>query len=197
MWSIQPVLTVVLGALLGAENLNAPEASGWLRVPALIAALILVAQGLLDFENARREHTSAREAAAAERAAARLSVEPIPPAPRTFAADSPSGEPVPTSPMLRALRDEETGETVQTQEAPADVEADARLQALEQAERPVTGTTVRESGGAVLAILVLAVWLGLATLSYSTAPASLLGLSLIASFLLFASAWSMLQTRRA
>ena len=60
-----------------------------------------------------------------------------------------------------------------------------------------TVTTVRESGGAVLAILLLAVWLGLATLSYSTAPASLLGLSLIASFLLFASAWSMLQGRRA
>ena len=45
------MLTVVLGALLGAENLDAPEASGWLRVPALIAALILVAQGLVDFEN--------------------------------------------------------------------------------------------------------------------------------------------------
>ena len=49
----------------------------------------------------------------------------------------------------------------------------------------------------MLAILVLAVWLGLATLSYSMAPASLLRLSLIASFLLFSSAWSMLQTRRA
>jgi hypothetical protein len=79
----------------------------------------------------------------------------------------------------------------------AAVDDDAVAQAQEQAASQGTVTTVRESGGAVLAILLLAVWLGLATLSYSTAPASLLGLSLIASFLLFASAWSMLQGRRA
>ena len=77
------------------------------------------------------------------------------------------------------------------------VENDAKVQAQEQSARQAAAATVRESNGAVLAILVLAVWLGLATLSYSTAPASLLGLSLIASFLLFSSAWSMLQQRRA
>jgi hypothetical protein len=170
------VLTVVLGALLGAENLNAPEASGWLRVPALIAALILVAQGLLDFENERRLH---REKIV------RVDVE------------SPGHKVVSTPATTPMVREDTLLESGSTQSANVAVDQDASVQAQEQAARQVTGTTVRESGGAVLAILVLAVWLGLATLSYSTAPASLLGLSLIASFLLFASAWSMLQTRRA
>jgi hypothetical protein len=40
---------------------------------------------------------------------------------------------------------------------------------------------------------VLAVWLGLATLNYSNSPAYLLVLSLVASSLLFTSAWNMLQ----
>jgi hypothetical protein len=47
----------------------------------------------------------------------------------------------------------------------------------------------------VVAVLVLAVWLGLATLNYSNSPGPLLHLSLLASFLLFASAWSLLQKR--
>jgi hypothetical protein len=195
------VLTVVLGALLGAENLNAPEASGWLRVPALIAALILVAQGLLDFDNERRLHDEAKARAKAERAE-RARVE------RERAAAEAEQQEVPArltlttvpapTPMVRdkaALVDQpSSAESTTVTNAPDD---DAVAQAQEQAASERTVTTVRESGGAVLAILLLAVWLGLATLSYSTAPASLLGLSLIASFLLFASAWSMLQGRRA
>ena len=59
----------------------------------------------------------------------------------------------------------------------------------------VAGTAVRESRGAVVAVLVLAIWLGLATLTYSNSPGPLLHLSLLASFLLFASAWSLLQKR--
>ena len=48
----------------------------------------------------------------------------------------------------------------------------------------------------MVAVLLLAVWLGLATLSCSNSPAYLLALSLVASFLLFASAWNMLQDER-
>src|SRR5918912_4565734 len=54
VWWVLPALSVLLGALLGLADLNSPNANGWLRVPALLAALILVAQGLLDFENGRR-----------------------------------------------------------------------------------------------------------------------------------------------
>ena len=170
------MLTVVLGALLGAENLNAPEASGWLRVPALIAALILVAQGLLDFENERRLHREKIVRVEVETTGQRVVSTPAP------------------TPMVREDTLLEGGSA---QSANVALDQDATVQAQEQAARQAAVTQVRESGGAVLAILLLAVWLGLATLSYSTAPASLLGLSLIASFLLFASAWSMLQGRRA
>jgi len=47
LWWVLPALSVVLGALLGLVNLDSTDANGWLRVPALLAALILVAQGLL------------------------------------------------------------------------------------------------------------------------------------------------------
>jgi uncharacterized membrane protein len=165
------VVTVVLGALLGAADLNAPEVSGWLRVPALIAALILVAQGLLDFENARR---------------AQQMHLPLPDG------SLPALNPTPSVPLHA---DDVILEDGSPQSASVALEHAIQAQAL--AARLVAGTTVRESSGAVMAVLVLAVWLGLATLSYSSAPGALLTLSLIASFLLFASAWSMLQKRRA
>src|SRR4051794_15699038 len=145
VWWIQPVLTVVLGALLGAENLNAPEASGWLRVPALIAALILVAQGLLDFENERRTHYERRRS-------------------RSEIAQAQAQADLHAEPRLVSL----PSQTPAVREEALAVESDAEIQAREQAAYQVTGTTVRESSGAVLAILVLAVWLGLATLNYST-----------------------------
>ena len=55
------------------------------------------------------------------------------------------------------------------------------------------GTPVRENRGPMVLVLVLAVWLGLATLNYSNSPPYLLALSLVASSLLFTSAWNMLQ----
>ncbi len=170
VWWILPALSVFLGALLGLENLNSPQANGWLRVPALLAALILVAQGLLDFENGRRAR------------AMRL------PAPEgSLPALNPSGPAV----VLNA-------DDVVVHEPRVPVGAVALEQAIQAqalAARLVAGTAVRESRGAVVAVLVLAVWLGLATLNYSTAPVALLRLSLLAAFLLFASAWSMLQKR--
>ena len=170
VWWILPALSVVLGALLGLENLNSPEANGWLRVPALLAALILVAQGLLDFENGRR---------------ARAMHLPAPEG--SLPALNPSSPPV----VLHA------DEVVVHESRPGGGQI-ALEQAIQQqalAARLVAGTAVRESRGAVVAVLVLAIWLGLATLNYSNSPAPLLYLSLLASFLLFASAWSMLQKR--
>ena len=170
VWWILPALSVVLGALLGLENLNSPEANGWLRVPALLAALILVAQGMLDFENGRR---------------ARAMHLPAPEG--SLPALNPSSPPV----VLHA------DEVVVHESRPGGGQI-ALEQAIQQqalAARLVAGTAVRESRGAVVAVLVLAIWLGLATLNYSNSPAPLLYLSLLASFLLFASAWSMLQKR--
>jgi hypothetical protein len=172
VWWLLPALSVLLGALLGLENLNSPEANGVLRVPALLAALILVAQGLLDFENGRR---------------ARAMHLPTPES-STLPAFQPSAPPVVLNPddvVVHESRQQPSG-TVALEQA---------IQAQQLAARLVAGTAVRESRGAVVAVLVLAVWLGLATLNYSNSPTSLLRLSLLASFLLFASAWSMLQKR--
>ena len=171
MWWVLPALSVLLGALLGMENLNSPEANGWLRVPALLAALILVAQGLLDFENGRR---------------ARAMNLPTPES-TTLPAFQPSAPPV-------VLNSDDVVVHESRQPSGA-VALEQAIQAQQLAARLVAGTAVRESRGAVVAVLVLAVWLGLATLNYSSSPAPLLYLSLLASFLLFASAWSMLQKR--
>jgi hypothetical protein len=54
VWWLEPTILTVLGALLGIADTSASGGSAWLRVPALIAALLLVAQGLLDLENKRR-----------------------------------------------------------------------------------------------------------------------------------------------
>lgn len=171
VWWVLPALSVLLGALLGLENLDSPDANGWLRVPALLAALILVAQGLLDFENGRR---------------ARAMNLPSPEN-TTLPALQPSAPPV----VLNA-----DDVVVHESRQPAGALAlEQAIQAQALAARLVAGTAVRESRGAVVAVLVLAVWLGLATLNYSSSPTALLRLSLLASFLLFASAWSMLQKR--
>jgi hypothetical protein len=171
VWWLLPALSVLLGALLGLENLNSPEANGWLRVPALLAAFILVAQGLLDFENGRR---------------ARAMHLPTPES-STLPAFQPSAPPVVLNPDDVVVHE--------SRQPSGTVALEQAIQAQQLAARLVAGTAVRESRGAVVAVLVLAVWLGLATLSYSNSPVSLLRLSLLASFLLFASAWSMLQKR--
>ncbi len=46
------VSTMILGPLLGVADTAATLTSGWLRVPALIAALVLTAQGVLDYKAA-------------------------------------------------------------------------------------------------------------------------------------------------
>ena len=170
VWWVLPALSVLLGALLGLVNLSSPEASGWLRVPALLAALILVAQGLLDFENGRR---------------ARAMNLPAPEG--SLPALNPSAPPVVLNPDDVVVHE--------SRPQAGAVALEQAIQAQQLAARLVAGTAVRESRGAVVAVLVLAVWLGLATLTYSNSPGWLLRLSLLASFLLFASAWSMLQKR--
>jgi hypothetical protein len=91
VWWLEPILLTVLGAALGLADISAPEASGWLRVPALIAALLLAAQGLLDLENARRAKATHTPA-------------PLPAVPAAGAAPPPTPEV--DSPGRAAHRDE-------------------------------------------------------------------------------------------
>lgn len=53
---IQPVAVMALGAYLGLVNQAATGTSGWLRVPALIASLILVAQAIHEVQQLRSAH---------------------------------------------------------------------------------------------------------------------------------------------
>jgi hypothetical protein len=54
LWWVRPVFCVILGAMLGYVDLDAAGTSGFLRVPALLASLILVAQGPLEFDRHSR-----------------------------------------------------------------------------------------------------------------------------------------------
>jgi hypothetical protein len=67
--------------------------------------------------------------------------------------------------------------------------------------RGVDPDAEEESGSAGTAarlVLILAIWLGIATLVYPSAPLSLILLSLLAAYLLFARGWKLMVpvTRR-
>ena len=173
VWWVLPALSVLLGALLGLVNLDSPDANGWLRVPG-----------------------PARRADPRRPGPARLRERPAGPGDETAtAAGSTLPALNPSTPPVVLNPDDVVVHESRPQSGAVALEQ--AIQAQQLAAQLVAGTAVRESRGAVVAVLVLAVWLGLATLTYSNAPAALLRLSLLASFLLFASAWSMLQKRSA
>jgi hypothetical protein len=144
---VEPVLIIVIGLALGLVDQTSSEVSGVLRVPALVAALILVGQGLNLLDQARKGDdvdivTSDRVQVGA------------------------GGGGAPAAPVVN---------------------------------RGVDPDAAEDGGSSSMAWLVLglAIWLGLATLAYPTAPLSLILLSLLAAYLLFARGWKlMVPTRR-
>jgi hypothetical protein len=192
------VLSLGLGIALGAEDLNAPEASGWLRVPALLAALILCAQGPVDLSEHNRQKEAQIEAERAAEQAAELVAE------KARRKHPPGREAAPTSGVVEVLpgrvrssyaADQPTTlESVSTAAATEELDQQAKKQ---EAEARVTAGSVANSRGALMTVLILAIWLGLATLNYPASPPLLLWLSLLASFLLFMSVWGGLQKRPA
>jgi hypothetical protein len=142
---IEPVLIILIGLALGLVNQTASEVPGAMRGPALIAALILVGQGINLLDAARKgdeiDVTTPDE----------VSVGSGRVPPRGHASDEINlGEDT-------ELDDEEGG-----------------------------------SGMLPWLVLGLAIWLGLATLAYPTAPLSLTLLSLLAAYLLFARGWKLM-----
>ena len=87
-----------------------------------------------------------------------------------------------------------TVESAATAAAADQLEQQAQVQ---KAEAKVTAGSVANSRSGLMTVLILAIWLGLATLNYPSAPPLLLWLSLVASFLLFMSVWGGLQKRPA
>jgi len=149
-----PILLLSLGLLLGIVNQTAREVSGVLRVPALIAALILVGQSLMMFDQPE-------------------------PAPQRDVVVLPDGDQV----------------TVRVDGPPGRATYRETTQRVAGAVRENV-SAARDTKIVVWLGLILAVWLGLATLANPTAPWLLVLLSLLAAFLLFADAWRSLRGRR-
>jgi hypothetical protein len=183
------VLSLGLGIALGAENLNAPEASGWLRVPALLAALILCAQGPVDLSEHKRQKEAEIEAERAAEEERRRQAAGRGRAPGEVEIENMTGR-------IRGPYADRPG-TAETSAAAAATEELDQQAKKQEAEARVTAGSVANSRGALLTVLILAIWLGLATLNYPSAPPLLLWLSLVASFLLFMSVWGGLQKRPA
>jgi hypothetical protein len=151
---IEPVVVMAFGALLGLVDQTATETSGWLRVPALVASLLIVAIAIQDFQARRAEWIT-------------------PPEPEV----EPSNEVV----VIHAEVDSPGRATFREAAAPPKVSA---------------VSAVRENVRVIYFVMILSVWLGLATLANPSAPWPLLVLSLLAAFLLFAEAWQLLRSRR-
>ncbi|HVN14079.1 MAG TPA: hypothetical protein VMT69_18460 [Kineosporiaceae bacterium] len=185
-WWLKPALTMLLGVALGAVNLAATEAAGLLRIPALLAALILFAQGPIYWsEHAREKKIKAERVAAARRQQEEL---------RRAQAQADPDDPDMAARIPRLLHHDDDGD-VDGGLVSADVkEIDEQVTAQ---EARLTAGAVAESRGGLLTVLILAIWLGLATLNYSSAPPALLWLSLVAAFLLFMTAWGGLLQRPA
>ncbi len=151
---IEPVVVMAFGALLGLIDQTATETSAWLRVPALVASLLIVAMAIQNFQARRAEWLT------------------------------PVEEPSDSSSDLVVIH--------------AEVDPPGRAQFREAPAPPKVSvmTSVRENVRLIYLVMILAVWLGLATLANPAAPWPLLVLSLLAAFLLFAEAWQMQRARR-
>jgi hypothetical protein len=144
----EPLLIIVIGIALGLVDQTSSEVSGMLRIPALIAALILVGQGLNlleDVRNAREVEEVLEEER--ERAPAGAAEAAAPPSPQVVVAGA-------------------TDDVVEPRRTPT----------------------------RAYFVLGLAIWLGVATLAYPTAPLQLILLSLLSAYLLFAKGWRTMQT---
>lgn len=137
---VESIAIIVIGLLLGLVDQQASDVPGALRFPALIAALILVGQGINQLSVSGEKKTEAvRETV-------------------------PAGGPVPPGP------------------APVNRGVDP------DADEGGSGTGAR-------LVLILAIWLGIASLVYPSGGL-LTGLSLLAAFLLFARGWKIVNPPR-
>ncbi|MGZ4612751.1 MAG: hypothetical protein ACXV3S_11445 [Kineosporiaceae bacterium] len=189
IWWLKPALSMVLGVALGAVNLAATDAAGLLRIPALLAALILFAQGPVYWSEHAREKKLKADRAAAVRKPQQEDLRRA-----QGHTDADDADLAARIPRLRQEDDADADAHATSAVEAKEIEDQVKVQ---EAEARFTAGAVAESRGGLLTVLVLSVWLGLATLNYSAAPPALLWLSLVAAFLLFMSAWGGLLQRPA
>jgi hypothetical protein len=187
------VLTLGLGLALGAENLAATGAPGLIRVPALLAALILCGQSRVDIDEYFRKKRA--DAAAQRRAAERAKqVQQAQQQAQAHASETGGNGDLASRAQERTAQTTGALETTAISDATAEA-YDQFAEEEEARERAGVGAAVGESRPGLIIVLVLAIWLGLATLNYPQSPTLLLVLSSVASFALFVSVWSGLQRR--
>lgn len=164
---IEPVVVMAFGAYLGLVNQGATDTSGWLRVPALLAAFILVAQGILGVQQHRATGVIA-----------------MPEEPKDEM-QAPSAEVV-----VREVpsADVDAPGKARHRDVPVQIKVTGA-----GGETPSVAAGIREKPQTIYIVMGLAVWLGLASLANPAAPKALLVMSLLAAFLLFAEAWQMLR----
>ncbi|GAB3280601.1 hypothetical protein [Kineosporia babensis] len=137
---------LVLGILLGMADQQADGAGMMLRIPALIAALIMVAQGI--------------------------------------------------QLILRGLPRETEVEVVEVVDDTDPAHARTTVRPRPWATQMAAFRTDPGSAGMPALVIVLAIWLGLATLRIDDAPANLSNLSMLSAFVLFALGWTLIPQRR-
>lgn len=162
--SVVGVGLMIFGVLLGVADQASGTTPGDLRVPALLGALFLVGQGLTFFlQGLRQEKAERMERDIAKKIAERTGGE------SQIVGESERG------PLVIATASSSTCTAIQP--------AKLVTHTLPQPQRGASGIA--------LMLMVLAVWLGLETLTVD-APPTLSGLSLLGSFLLFAFGWKTL-----
>lgn len=154
VWWVEPFLLMVIGVSLGLSDQAAVNTSNDLRVPALIAALLLAGQGLKDYLEGRDKAAAAQE--------------------------------------VRRVRQHAGGGGYADDEPPADTPPAPPRPWYRGASLVGRSVPSRATSTVAFLLMVLAVWLGLAVLTVTSAPAALGSLSLVASFLLFAFGWKTL-----
>jgi hypothetical protein len=154
---------MIFGILLGVADQASASTAGGLRLPALLAALFLVGQGLvLVLQGLRKEKALSMERRIAQ-----------------SIAEKTGGE-------SQVVGESEPGTLVIAT-------ATQNARTVIQQAKLVTHAVPQQRGtsGMALVLMLLAIWLGWAALTV-TAPPALSGLSLLGSFLVFALGWKAL-----
>jgi hypothetical protein len=172
--TVKSAFSIALGILLGVACAVPTTGEMALRVPALLASLVMVAQGLLDLGRVRQTRLKTEQQEKADREKAAQDQE----ARARQKAATPTGSTALEGRVMQPGEVQPARDVVAAQHVP-----------------PVAVPTPKESMTIPMLVLGLAVWLGLAVIGLEAAPV-LRGLALLAAFLLFSHGWSLLPARK-
>jgi hypothetical protein len=159
------------GLALALLDLVSPEAPGVLRVPALIAALLLTTDAIGQLERAFAPATPEP-----------LAEEPITPAPASVSTAPPPATGTPPADLRQPGR--------------AYLGPPEAAQQKHEEEVAAVATTRQPVGSLAYGVLILAVWLGLASMASTAATSQLRLLAMFVTVLVFKRAWDVVGPLR-